>query len=108
MTTRVFLNVQPITPRRPANADPFTYQEKRAPRWKASWVARGTGTEFYCSKPVATPEGAVRLAKQWLERENQTRILGPTDARLVDTTDSPERFGYTHAKKSREQINGGG
>jgi hypothetical protein len=108
MATRVFLNVQPVTPRRPANASPFTYQEKRLPRWRASWIARGTNTEFYSSKPVATPEDAVRLAKQWLQSENRTRILGPVDTRLIDTTDSPERFGYTHAKKSRAQINEGG
>jgi hypothetical protein len=87
----VFLNVQPIKPPRPANADPFTYREKRKPRWRSSWIEHG-GVEIYRSREVTTPEVAVRLAKQWFEQERETR-------QLVDTTDFPERFGYTHAKK---------
>jgi hypothetical protein len=106
--TRVFLSVQPVGRRRPAGADPFTYQDKRPSRWRASWWTRGTSTEMYRSKIVDTRDEAIRLALRWLERENKTRVGGPADTRLIDTTDQPERYGYSHAdpieKKSAKQL----
>lgn len=37
-------------------------------RCQARWIARGTGTELYRSKPCASKEEAERLAKKWLEK----------------------------------------
>ncbi|HSX23404.1 MAG TPA: hypothetical protein VLE97_11575 [Gaiellaceae bacterium] len=105
--TRVFLSVQPVGYKKPAGADPFTYRETRPSRWRASWWTRGTTTELYRGKPVATQEEAVRLALRWLERENKSRVGGPADARLIDTTDQPERYGYAREpvqKKSPAQL----
>lgn len=99
--TRVFLSVKPIGHRRPAGADPFTYRETRPTRHRASWWTRGTSTELYQSKIVPSEEEAVRLARQWLARENKT------DVRWIDTTDHPERYGYSHepaAPKSPKQL----
>lgn len=107
--TRVFLSVQPVGHKRPAGADPFTYREQRPTRYRASWWTRGTTTELYRGKPVASQEEAVRLALRWLERENAAEGR-PADARLVDTTDHPERYGYSHEqiahaeKKSARQL----
>lgn len=106
--TRVFLSVQPVGYRRPAGADPFTYPEKRPSRWQASWWTRGTSTELYRGKPVATQEEAVRLARKWFERRN-AEADRPADQQLIDTTDSPERYGYAHdpavvEKKSPQQL----
>lgn len=111
--TRVFLSVQPVGHRRPAGANPFTYQDTRPSRWHASWWTRGTSTEMYRSKTVATREEAVNLARKWLVRQNKEAAeLGrPIDTRLVDTTDYPERYGYAHElvahaeKKSAAQLN---
>jgi hypothetical protein len=89
-TARVFLNITAVSPRRPAGADPFTYREARLLRYRASWWTRGTSTEVYRSKLVASQEAAVRLARTWLARENKA------GARWIDTTDQPERFGYEH------------
>ena len=107
--TRVFLSVQPVGYRRPARADPFTYQDKRPSRWRASWWSRGTTTEMYRGKTVATREEAIRLARKWLDRRNEEAAVPgrPFDTRLVDTTEHPERYGYAlepvepvaHAKK---------
>ena len=102
-TSRVFLSVQAVGHRRPAGADPFTYRDPRPIRHRASWWTRRTTTELYRSKPVATQEEAVRLARTWLARENKE------DVRWVDTTDHPDRYGYAHAtvsaeKKSPQQL----
>lgn len=107
--TRVFLSVQPVGHRQPAGADPFTYRESRAPRWRASWWTRGTSTELYRGKPVATQEEAVRLARKWFERSSTEAGGRPADRQLIDTTDSPERYGYSHEttappKKSLQQL----
>lgn len=105
--TRVFLSVQTVPYRMPAGTDPFTYREKRPLRYRASWWTRGTSTELYVSKIVTAQEDAVRLARQWLVRENKD------GTRLIDTTDHPERYGYSHeavvpvahaAKKSTRQL----
>ena len=108
--TRVFLSVQPVSHRRPAGADPFTYRDTRPTRWRASWWTRGTTTELYRGKPVATQEEAVRLARKWFERSN-AETDRPADRQLIDTTDSPERYGYSHdpavvdvEKKSPRQL----
>ena len=106
--TRVFLSVQPVSHRRPAGADPFTYRDTRPVRWRASWWTRGTTTELYRGKPVATQEEAVRLARKWLDQRNAEADL-PADLRLIDTTDHPERYGYSHEpaageKKSPRQL----
>lgn len=102
--TRVFLSVQTVPYRLPAGTDPFTYREKRPLRFRARWWARGTSTDLYVSKIVGSEEEAVRLARQWFVRENKG---GP---RLIDTTDHPDRYGYTHEstpsaeKKSPAQL----
>jgi hypothetical protein len=110
---RVFLSVQPVGHRKPAGANPFTYRETRPSRWRASWWTRGTTTELYRGKPVATQEEAVRLARAWLGRRNkEAEAEGrPADTRLIDTTDQPERYGYAHEpttpaekKKSAAQL----
>jgi len=103
-STRVFLSVTPVGPRRPARADPFTYRETRPVRYRASWWTRGTTTEVYRSKLVDTQAEAVGLARKWLGRENKTGV------RWIDTTDHPERFGYAlepsppTEKKSATQL----
>lgn len=107
--TRVFLSVQPVGHRRPAGADPFTYRETRPPRWRARWWTRGTSTEMYRGKLVASQEEAVRLARKWFERNNAEATGRPADRQLIDTTDSPERYGYSHdptvaEKKSTRQL----
>jgi hypothetical protein len=105
--TRVFLSLQPVGYRKPAGADPFTYQDARPSRWRASWWTRGTSTEMYRGKPVATQGEAVRLARQWLNGWNKRYRA---DDQFVDTTDHPERYGYSHEpaasteKKSPEQL----
>ena len=101
--TRVFLSVQPVGYRRPAGADPFTYQDKRPSRWRASWWTRGHSTELYRSKIVATRDEAVRIAHKFLERENKAGV------RWIDTTNQPQRYGYAHTpelteKKSPAQL----
>jgi hypothetical protein len=95
---------QPVGHRRPAGADPFTYRDPRPARYRASWWTRGTTTELYRGKPVATKEEAVRLALQWLERQRkETATHSAWD--LIDTTDQPARYGYTRAeKKSPAQL----
>jgi len=111
-STRVFLSVQPVGHRRPAGADPFTYQDTRPSRWRASWWTRGTSTEMYRGKTVATREEAVRLARVWLDRRNKAAEGRPADLHLVDTTDYPERYGYAHEttahaeKKTARQLDG--
>ncbi len=98
---RVFLSVQPVGHRRPAGADPFTYRDPRPSRWRASWWTRGTSTELYRSK-LTTEDEAVRLARKWLARENKD------GARWIDTTDHPDRYGYSHEsvveKKTAAQL----
>jgi len=100
---RVFLSVQPVGHKRPAGADPFTYRETRPTRWRASWWTRGTTTEMYRGKPVATQEEAVRLARAWLDRQNKQAEGRPADMRLIDTTDQPERYGYSHGSGTRTE-----
>jgi hypothetical protein len=104
--TRVFLSLQPVGYKKPAGADPFTYQDKRPSRWRASWWMRGTPIELYRGKPVATKEEAVRLARRWLEQQRkETASHAVWD--LVDTTDQPERYGYAHEpaeKKTTAQL----
>lgn len=108
--TRVFLSVKPVGHRRPADADPFTYRDPRPSRWRASWWTRGTSTELYRSKIVSTREEAVRLARTWLDRRNKESVGRPIDTQLIDTTDHPERYGYSHEetalteKKSAAQL----
>jgi len=101
--TRVFLSVHPVGHRKPKGADPFTYRDPRPSRWRASWWTRGTTTELYRGKIVATEEEAVRLARKWLERENKSRTGGPGDLQLIDTTDQPQRYGYSHEAPSNEK-----
>lgn len=103
--TRVFLSVKTVSYRLPAGTDPFTYREKRPLRFRASWWTRRTTTELYQSKIVTSQEEAVRLARQWFDRQNKKDR--PIDAQLIDTTDQPERYGYTHEpaeKKSPAQL----
>ena len=88
--SRLFLSVQSVPYRLPAGTDPFTYREKRPLRFRASWWTRGTSTELYRSKIVASREEATRLARKWLERENKAGV------RWLDTTDQPQRYGYSH------------
>jgi hypothetical protein len=100
---RLFLSLQPVGHRKPVGADPFTYRDPRPVRWRASWWTRGTTTELYRGKIVATEEEAVRLARKWLERENKNGV------RWIDTTDQPRRYGYAHEaapteKKSAAQL----
>jgi hypothetical protein len=95
--TRVFLSVQPVGHKRPAGADPFTYRDTRPSRWRASWWTRGTSTEMYRGKIVATREEAIRLARAHLDRRNQT-----SGDPWIDTTDHPERFGYTHEPAAKK------
>lgn len=96
MPTRVFLSVQPVPHRKPKGADPFVYREPRPLRYRASWWTRGTTTELYKSKVVASQEEAARLARKWLAQENRH------EERLLDTTDQPERYGYVLKKSSRQ------
>ena len=98
--TRVFLSVQAVSYRLPAGTDPFTYREKRPVRYRASWWTRIPTSELYRSKIVSTQEEAVRLARKFLERENKEGV------RWIDTTDQPERYGYSRepAKKSAAQL----
>ena len=104
--TRVFLNVQPVGHRKPAGADPFTYRDPRPTRWRASWWSRGTTTEMYRGKTVDTRGEAIRLARKWLDRRNEEGAA----SLFVDTTEYPERYGYTHEgaapleKKSPAQL----
>ena len=95
--TRVFLSVQPIHPSRATSAP-------RIARYRASWWTRGTSTELYRSKVVDSQEEAVHLAQKWLTRKNQESLNRPLDRQLIDTTDQPERFGYSHEKKSAAQL----
>jgi hypothetical protein len=108
----VFLSVQPVGYRKPAGADPFTYQDTRPSRWRASWWSRGTSTEMYRGKIVATKEESVRLARKWLDKYNKQYADRP-EHMLVDTTEHPERYGYSHEatppighaeKKSAKQL----
>jgi hypothetical protein len=52
----------------------------------------------------------VRLARAWLERSNKESLGRPADRRLIDTTDQPERYGYSYEavepaeKKSPTQL----
>lgn len=92
--TRVFLSVQPVRPP----------QRTGALRYRASWWTRGTSTELYRSKTVPSQQEAVDLAKRWLERRNQEPVGRAIGTQLIDTTDQPERFGYSHEKKSPEQL----
>ncbi len=103
-STRVFLSVQPVG-YRPAGADPFTYRDTRPSRWRASWWTRGTSTEMYRGKIVATKEEAVRLALKWLDRYNKQYADRPAYT-LVDTTDHPERYGYTHEELAPAEKKG--
>lgn len=93
--TRVFLSVQPVRPPRSTDT-PL--------RYRASWWTRGTSTELYRSKTVTSQEEAVKLARKWLERRNQEPVSGAVTTQLIDTTDQPERFGYTHEKKTAAQL----
>lgn len=95
--TRVFLSVQPVRPAR-ATSDP------RVTRYRASWVTRATSTEMYRSTIVDSQQKAVQLARDWLTRKNQESLGDPLDRQLIDTTDQPERFGYSHEKKSPAQL----
>lgn len=99
---RVFLSLQPVGYKKPARADPFTYQDKRPSRWRASWWTRGTTTEMYRSKIVATKEEAVGLALKYLVRWNKEAINFPARGHFVDTTDYPERYGYSHAPAEKK------
>ena len=67
--TEVFLNVEFVMPR-------ATFPVPS--RYKAQWIARGTGTVFYTSKTVDTREQATALARRYLK--------STAGARLVDTT----------------------
>jgi hypothetical protein len=101
--TSVFLSVQPVGRKKPAGADPFTYRDPRPSRWRASWWTRGTTTELYRGKVVATQEEAVRLARRWLEQQRkETAAHSAWD--LIDTTDQPERYGYSHETKTAKQL----
>lgn len=102
-TTRVFLSVQPISHRRPAGASAL-YRETRPLRYRASWWTRGGNTELYRSKNVSSSEEAVALALKWLARRNKEALDQPTLRTLLDTTDQPERFGYSHEKKTAAQL----
>jgi len=95
--TRVFLSVQPVRPSRATGAP-------RDARYRASWWTRGTSTELYRSKIASSQEEAVQLARNWLTRRNQESLNLPLDKQLIDTTDQPERFGYSHEKKSAAQL----
>ena len=102
---RVFLSLQPVGHRRPAGSDPFTYRDPRPSRWRASWWTRGTTTELYRSKIVPSQEEAVRLARKWFERWNKEAAARPGSySRLIDDTPQPERYGYSHEKKSPAQL----
>ena len=97
--TRLFLSVQSVPYRLPADTDPFTYREKRPLRFRASWWTRGTSTELYRSKIVASREEAERLAHKWLERENKTGV------RWIDTTGQPHRAAQAPTEtKSAAQL----
>lgn len=91
--TRVYLSVQPLNPR-PTGGQAMI---PRPPlRYRASWWTRGTSTELYRSKAVASQEEAAQLAFRWFERQNKESTGRLTGTRLLDTTDQPERFGYSH------------
>lgn len=93
--TRVYLSVQPVyAPRSPG--------PRAAPHYRASWWTRGTSTELYKSKTVASQAEAVRLARRWFDRKNQEAVGRPLDTQLIDTTEQPERFGYSLETKSAE------
>ncbi len=96
--TRVFLSVTAVSPRKPPGADPFTYRETRPLRFRASWWTRGTSTELYRSKLVGSQEEAARLARKFLDNQNKEGV------RWIDTTDQPQRYGYTPEKKSPAQL----
>jgi hypothetical protein len=108
--TRVFLSVKTVPYRLPAGTDPFTYREKSPVRYRASWWTRGTTTELYRSKIVPTQEEAVRLALKWFARSNKESVGRPADRQLIDTTDQPQRYGYSHGadepaeKKTAAQL----
>jgi hypothetical protein len=87
---RVFLSTDTVPYRMPAGINPFTYRETRPLRHRAKWVTRGTTTDLYVSKMASSQEEVVRLARAWLARENKAEV------RYIDTTDSPERYGYSH------------
>lgn len=38
-------------------------------RWVAQLIARGTGSDLYSSKPCATQDEAIALAKKYLAKE---------------------------------------
>lgn len=79
--------------------------ETRPMRFRATWVVRGTGGEMYKSKVCSSEAEAVRLARAWLARmqrnvPNFEATYGHPQTRYVDTTEQPERFGYSHPVKS--------
>ena len=57
-TTYVFLSIVPVTRRGTVTVHGYV----------ARWIARGTGSELYCSSRRRTEAGAERLARRWLER----------------------------------------
>lgn len=100
---RLFLSVDTVSYRRPAGepADLF-YRETRPLRFRAVWVTRRTTSDLYKSKLCATQAEAVKLARAYLARLNKEQgpnfeaTYGHPPTVYVDTTDQPERFGYSH------------
>jgi len=92
-TCRLFMNIRYIRPR---HADYPVNETHVKGHVVAQWITRGIGSTMYESKRCATMEDAVKLARRWLERVNRPGPYGEIATRYVDTTDQPERFGYSH------------
>jgi len=99
-TVRVFLSVE-IVPYKRTAGDPFA-RDGRPLRFRSVWVTRKTTSDLYKSKPCSTEAEAVALARKYLDRLNRPTgtlfeaTYGHPPSRYVDTTDQPERFGYSH------------
>lgn len=97
---KLFLSVETV-PYRTRDYQQGLMPSDRPTRYRATWVSRGTQSDLYKSKLCSTKEEAVQLARKYLARLNAP--VGPnfeavygTRTVYVDTTDQPERFGYSH------------
>ena len=100
---KLFLSVQTV-PHRNRDYKQGLEAHERPLRYRATWVVRGTGGDLYKSKMCATQEEAVKLARKHLERLNSPAgypvHMVDTRTQYVDTTEQPERYGYSHAAEA--------
>jgi len=93
---QVFLSVRPVT---------YRHSSSGPPRYRAEWLIRSiTCPQLYKSKISSSKEDVIKLARAWLVRTNRPVMLmanGEGRTLYVDTTDQPERYGYSHESTER-------